>query len=70
MIACAAGPKAKSESLASLADHVVSLDTMDGNTFSAFFQWVSASVASGNMSMGTTNELALPPPPEEINMVL
>lgn len=70
VVACAAGPKAKSEILEKLADHVVSLDTMDGNTFSAFFQWVSASVASGNMSMGATNELTLPPPPEEINMVL
>lgn len=70
IVACAAGPKAKSEVLEDLADHVVSLDTMDGNTFSAFFQWVSASVSSGNMSMGATSELTLPPPPDEINMVL
>jgi uncharacterized protein YegL len=70
IVACAAGPKAKTEALSALADQVVSLDTMDGNTFSAFFQWVSASVSSGNMSMGVTSELTLPPPPEEINMVL
>ncbi len=69
IIACAAGPKARKEDLQPLADHVVSLDTMDGNGFVSFFRWVSASVASGNISSGTTGELHLPPPPPEVNLV-
>ncbi len=69
IIACAAGPKARKEDLLPLADHVVSLDTMDGNGFVSFFRWVSASVASGNVNTGATGELQLPPPPPEVNLV-
>jgi uncharacterized protein YegL len=69
IIACAAGPKARKEDLEALADHVVSLETMDGNGFVSFFRWVSASVAAGNISMGTASELHLPPPPPEVNLV-
>lgn len=71
IIACAAGPKAKLEYLSELTDNVVSLDTMDQAGFSAFFKWVSASVASGSASAGVGNtSQTLPPPPPEINLVL
>jgi uncharacterized protein YegL len=69
IIACAAGPKARKEDLEALADHVVSLETMDGNGFVSFFRWVSASVAAGNISMGAGSELHLPPPPPEVNLI-
>jgi uncharacterized protein YegL len=69
IIACAAGPKARKEDLQALADHVVTLDTMDGNGFVSFFRWVSASVAAGNVSAGGTSQLQLPPPPPEVNLV-
>ena len=52
-----------------LCSHVVTLDTMDGNTFLAFFQWVSSAVANGNVSAGTSSEVNLPPPPPEISLV-
>ena len=69
IIACAAGPKARKEDLVPLADHVVTLDTMDGNGFANFFRWVSASVAAGSASAGPSGDLHLPPPPPEVNLV-
>lgn len=70
IVACAAGAKAKTDALQLIADTVVVLDTMDSATFSGFFKWVSASVSSGNMSMGATSELSLPAPPEEVQVVI
>ncbi len=70
IIACAAGPKAKQEYLLELTDRVVTLDTMDASAFSGFFKWVSASVAVGSSSAGVANDMALPPPPPEIHLVL
>jgi uncharacterized protein YegL len=67
--ACAAGMKAKIDSLKDLATDIVSLDTCDGATFSQFFQWVSASISSGAQSVGVTSHLVLPPPPEAISIV-
>lgn len=52
-----------------LCSHVVTLDTMDGSSFLAFFKWVSSAVAGGNMSVGTATEVSLPPPPPEISVV-
>lgn len=69
IVACAAGPKARKEDLESLADHVVTLETMDSNGFLSFFRWVSASVAAGNVSAGASAGLQLPPPPPEVNLV-
>lgn len=68
-VACAAGMKAKVDSLTDLATEIVSLDTCDGATFSHFFQWVSASISSGAQSVGVTTQLTLPPPPEAISIV-
>lgn len=70
IIACAAGPKAKTEALLQLTNQVVVLDTMDSNSFSSFFKWVSASVVVGSSSAGVTDSISLPPPPPEIQLVL
>lgn len=67
VIACAAGPKSVPDQLKELTPQVVSLDTMDANTFASFFQWVSAAVVSGNGQSGDNTQL--PPPPPEINVV-
>jgi uncharacterized protein YegL len=70
IIACAAGAKADTQSLELLTTQVYSLDTTDSATFRQFFKWVSASLSVGNRSMGTTEELILPPPPQEVNKVI
>ena len=70
IIACAAGAKAKEEPLRKVADHVVTLDTMDSATFSGFFKWVSSTVSAGSMSMGVTAQVPLPPPPQEVHVVI
>lgn len=70
IVACAAGSKAKTEDLQPLADHVVSLDTMDSSSFSGFFKWVSDTVAAGSTSMGMTATPPLPPAPPEVYVVV
>jgi len=72
IIGCAAGPKAKEAFLRRLTDTVVSLETMDSATFSAFFKWVSASVGMGSASAGANrgSDNVLPPPPAEVQLVL
>ncbi len=70
IIACAAGPKAKEEFLKEITDTVVSLDTTDSSAFQHFFKWVSASVSVGNRSIGAADDMQLPPPPPEINIVI
>lgn len=70
IVACAAGPKAKPEALTQIANTVVVLDTMDSASFTGFFKWVSSSVSAGNSSMGVTNDIELPKPPEEIQVVI
>lgn len=73
VIACAAGPKAKAEPLKQLTKDVYSLETMDVSTFSKFWTWVSATVERSSMSAGSTEDPAvseLPPPPDEIQLVL
>ena len=69
IVACAAGPNAKVEPLQKLTSNVYSLDTVDSTAFSKFFKWVSASITVGNKSIGATDELVLPPPPEEVNII-
>lgn len=70
IIACAAGAKADVRPLQLLTDQVYSLDTTDSSTFRQFFKWVSASVSVGNRSVGTSNEIQLPPPPPEVHTVI
>ena len=69
IIACAAGMKAKTEPLLQLTDKVYSLDTLDSTAFRKFFKWVSEIVVEGNKSIGATDSLVLPPPPEEVNVL-
>lgn len=70
IVACAAGPKAKVESLKKLTDKVFALDTMDSSTFKKFFQWVSDTIGLGGQSVGATEDVALPEPPKEVNVVI
>lgn len=69
IVACAAGTKAHEEFLLELTDkqNVVSLDTTDAVAFHQFFKWVSASISTGNMSMGAIGQVELPPPPPEVH---
>lgn len=70
IVACAAGPKANTEALKKLTNNVFTLDTMDGNTFKKFFQWVTLNVQQGGRTVGVADTLELPPPPAEVNLVL
>lgn len=70
VIACAAGPRAKTEPLKKLTSNVFNLETMDGHSFAGLFQWVSSTVSSGSRSMGATSSIALPPPPPEIQSIV
>jgi len=69
IVACAAGAKAKTEPLHKITQDVVSLDTMDSNTFSKFWVWVSTTFSRQSQSADPTHE-TLPPPPVEINLVM
>ena len=70
VVACAAGPKAKTEPLKKLTDNVFTLDTMDSSTFKKFFQWVTINVQQGGRTMGVTDQVELPAPPAEVNLVI
>ena len=70
IVACAAGPKAKTEPLKKLTENVFTLDTMDSSTFKKFFQWVTINVQQGGRTMGVTDSVELPPPPIEVNVVI
>jgi len=69
IVGCAAGMRAKVEPLQLLTNHVYSLDTMDTNSFKAFFQWVSGVIVEGGKSVGTVDPTSLPPAPEDLNFV-
>lgn len=69
IIGCAAGPKAKTMPLRKFATHVVTLETMDSNAFSQFWQWVSLAVSRQSQTTDLTQE-ELPPPPSEIKLVI
>ncbi len=69
IIACAAGMKSKVEPLLKLTNNVVSLDTADSTTFKQFFKWVSDSIGVGNRSIGACDDVILPPPPPEVNVI-
>ena len=70
IVACAAGPQAKTEPLQKLTNQVFRLDTMDATSFKKFFVWVSDVIGLGGKSVGTTDAIELPGPPEEINVVI
>ncbi len=70
IVACAAGMHAQTDPLKLLTNQVFSLDTADSTTFKQFFKWVSDSIGIGNKSIGAVEDLVLPPPPEEVNIVI
>lgn len=70
IVACAAGPMAKTDSLKLLTDNVYSLETMDPTTFGKFFSWVTIQVTGGGKTMGVADTIDLPDPPAEVNLVL
>ncbi|MBW8686520.1 vWA domain-containing protein [Chitinophaga rhizophila] len=70
LVACAAGAEAQDSFLKELTDTVVHLDTADSSTLMSFFKWVSASIGTGNKSVGTTEEIQLPPPPAEVHVII
>lgn len=69
IVGCAAGPKARVDEMKRYCNHVVSLETMDGHAFQGFFKWVSTAVSSGNVSVGVSTEIPLPPAPPEMNLI-
>ena len=70
IVACAAGAEAQDSYLKELTNNVVHLDTADSSTLMSFFKWVSASIGTGNRSMGTSDDVVLPAPPEEVHLIL
>lgn len=70
IVGCAAGSKGDNAKLKDLADTVVHLDTSDSTTLKQFFKWVSDTIEQGNKSMGTTDVIALPPPPTDVHLVI
>lgn len=73
IIACAAGARADVETLKSITENVVRLDSLDPEGIKAFFKWVSASVSAGSARVDSGRETTaldeLPPPPDEIIFV-
>ncbi|MDG1276475.1 MAG: VWA domain-containing protein [Algoriphagus sp.] len=70
IVGCAAGSSADNSKLKELTDTVVHLDTADSSTLKQFFRWVSDTIEQGNKSMGTTDNVAMPPPPSEVHLVI
>lgn len=68
IVACAAGPKAKTEPLLKLTENVFTLDTMDSGMFKKFFQWVTININEGGRTMGVSEKMELPPPPSGIEL--
>lgn len=70
IICCAAGNLAEDTILKELTNDVVHLDNADSNTLKQFFKWVSETIEQGNKSQGTGENVVLPPPPNEITLVI
>lgn len=75
VVACAAGQNVDTDTLKSITECVVQLDTADSSTIKSFFKWVSASVSAGSVKVESSGEEIskldeLPPPPPEVNVVL
>ncbi|TKG95197.1 VWA domain-containing protein [Puteibacter caeruleilacunae] len=75
VVACAAGQHADTTILKEITKNVVSLDTADSASIQAFFKWVSSSVSVSsakieNETAETSSISELPPPPDEVNIVI
>jgi uncharacterized protein YegL len=55
-----------------LTENVVTLDTADSSTISAFFKWVSSSISASSKKVdeagSDSGSNELPPPPPEITL--
>ena len=75
VVACAAGNGANTGILKQITENVVSLSAADSESIKSFFKWVSASVSVSSVKVDNHGEISnnldeLPPPPDEINVVL
>lgn len=75
IVACAAGPNADTQVLKQITEIVLQLDVTDSAAIKAFFKWVSASVSSGSQKVDSGQKEVmglsdLPPPPQEVNIVM
>ena len=75
VVACAAGQYADTSILKEITENVVSLDTADSSSIQAFFKWVSSSISVSSAKIEndvseTTSISELPPPPDEVNIVI
>jgi uncharacterized protein YegL len=70
VVGCAAGHLANDAMLKELTDNVVHLDSADSQTLKAFFKWVSETIEQGNKSQVAGENRQLPPPPDEITVVI
>jgi uncharacterized protein YegL len=70
IVSCAAGYLRNEQLLKLLSDNVVHLDNADSHTIKQFFKWVSETIEHGNKSQGTGETVVLPPPPNEITVVI
>lgn len=70
IVACSAGSHSSDTELKELTGNVVHLDTADSSTLLSFFKWVSASIGLGNKSAATSDEIVLPPPPQEVHVII
>ena len=75
VVACAAGDGANTDVLKRITENVVSLSAADSESIKSFFKWVSASVSVSSVKVDNHGEILnnldeLPPPPDEINVVL
>ncbi|MBC6437350.1 MAG: VWA domain-containing protein [Rhodobacteraceae bacterium] len=72
-VCCAAGPGVDTAVLSEISDTVVTLDTADSSTISAFFKWVSASITVSSRKIDLTKDDAiggdLPLPPAGISLI-
>lgn len=75
VIGCVAGTSASPERLAELGRHlahvcdpVLTLDTMDGQSFSTLFTWVTQAISAKSRTVGAGVDVKLPPPPKTLNL--
>ena len=74
-VACAAGKDANTGVLKQITDNVFALDAADTHSISKFFLWVSASIGVSSTRVEETGKevkdlYELPPPPQELNIVV
>ena len=75
IVACAVGASGDTTILKEITPDVVSLDTADESSLSAYFKWISSSISTGSQKADAGGkEISgledLPPPPPEINLVV